>query len=150
MWLWNVESPTFSRQFAHKWQWGYHQPYTPAALYPKEDSWYSFLLEAKWTPGSQCSWRDWVNWKNPMTSGIEPMTSWHEALFSFFERLGEHILEYHRLSLKMWSSGLCLSIRLSPTILMNVMAWEHFALDNYISGCGEMYYSDSTIIPNFI
>jgi hypothetical protein len=29
--------------------WG--QPYAPAALYRQEDSWYSFLLEAKSTPG---------------------------------------------------------------------------------------------------
>jgi hypothetical protein len=27
------------------------QPYSPAALYPQEDSWYSFLLEAESTPG---------------------------------------------------------------------------------------------------
>jgi hypothetical protein len=27
------------------------QPYAPAALYPQEDSWYSFLLEAESTPG---------------------------------------------------------------------------------------------------
>jgi hypothetical protein len=26
------------------------QPYAPAALYPQEDSWYSFLLEAESTP----------------------------------------------------------------------------------------------------
>jgi hypothetical protein len=26
----------------------------PAALYPQEDSWYSFLLEAASTPGPQC------------------------------------------------------------------------------------------------
>jgi hypothetical protein len=34
------------------------QPYAPAALYPQEDSWYSFLLEAESTPGPQCSWKD--------------------------------------------------------------------------------------------
>jgi hypothetical protein len=27
------------------------QPYKPAALYPQEDSWYSFLVEAESTPG---------------------------------------------------------------------------------------------------
>jgi hypothetical protein len=27
------------------------KPYAPAALYPQEDCWYSFLLEAESTPG---------------------------------------------------------------------------------------------------
>jgi hypothetical protein len=31
------------------------------ALYPQEDSWYSFLLEAESTPGPQCGWKDEVN-----------------------------------------------------------------------------------------
>jgi hypothetical protein len=28
----------------------------PVALYPQEDSWYSFLLEAESAGGSQCDW----------------------------------------------------------------------------------------------
>jgi hypothetical protein len=48
--LWDVEAPTFSRQSAGRWRWDY-QPYTPAAHYPQEDSWYSFLLEAGSTSG---------------------------------------------------------------------------------------------------
>jgi hypothetical protein len=32
-----------------------------AALYPQEDSWYSFLLEAESTPGPYCGWKDYVN-----------------------------------------------------------------------------------------
>jgi hypothetical protein len=47
--LWDVEAPTFSRQSAHRWRWGC-QPHAPAALYPQEDSRYSFLLEAESTP----------------------------------------------------------------------------------------------------
>jgi hypothetical protein len=43
------------------WQW--YKAYTPAALYPQDDSWYSFLPEAELTPGPQCSWKDYVNWK---------------------------------------------------------------------------------------
>jgi hypothetical protein len=35
---------------AHKWLQGCH-PYAPAAFYPQEDSWYSYLLEAESTPG---------------------------------------------------------------------------------------------------
>jgi hypothetical protein len=48
--MWDVEAPTFSRQSAHRLWWGC-QPYAPAALYTKEDSWYSLLLEAESTQG---------------------------------------------------------------------------------------------------
>jgi hypothetical protein len=48
--LWDVETPTFFRQSAHRLRWGC-QPYPPAALYAQKDSWYSFLLEAESTPG---------------------------------------------------------------------------------------------------
>jgi hypothetical protein len=48
--FWDVEDLTFSRQSASRWRWGW-RPYSLDALYPKEDSWYSFLLEAEWTPG---------------------------------------------------------------------------------------------------
>jgi hypothetical protein len=48
--LWDVEAPTFSIQSAHRWRWGC-QPYAPPALYPQEQSWYSFLLEAESIPG---------------------------------------------------------------------------------------------------
>jgi hypothetical protein len=50
IWLWDVEAATFSGQSAHIWLWSC-QPYAPAALYPHEDSWYSFLLEAEPIPG---------------------------------------------------------------------------------------------------
>jgi hypothetical protein len=43
--LWDVEAPTLSRKSAHRWRW-YFQPYASAALYPQEDFWYSFRLEA--------------------------------------------------------------------------------------------------------
>jgi hypothetical protein len=46
--LWHVEAPTFSIQSAHRRRWNC-QTYAPAALYPQEDSWYSFLLEAEST-----------------------------------------------------------------------------------------------------
>jgi hypothetical protein len=72
--LWGVDAPTFSRQSAHRWRWGC-QLYAPAALYHQEDSWYSFLLEAEWTPGSQCGLEGLGQLKNPMTSsGMEPAT----------------------------------------------------------------------------
>jgi hypothetical protein len=45
--LWDVEAPTFSAESTHGWQWNC-QPNTPAALYPQEDSWYSFLLVTPW------------------------------------------------------------------------------------------------------
>jgi hypothetical protein len=47
--LWQ-QAPTFSRHSAHRRQWSC-QPYTPAALYSQEDSWYSSLLEAESNPG---------------------------------------------------------------------------------------------------
>jgi hypothetical protein len=43
-------SHILSRQSAHRWRWGC-QPHAPATLYPQEDTWYSFLLEAESTPG---------------------------------------------------------------------------------------------------
>jgi hypothetical protein len=61
--LWNVEAPTFSKISAHRWRWCC-QPYVPAALYPQEDSWYSFLLEPESTRGPQCGWKDQLNWKS--------------------------------------------------------------------------------------
>jgi hypothetical protein len=48
--FWDVEAPTFSRHLVHRWRWGC-QPYAPAALYPQENSWYSFLLEVESTQG---------------------------------------------------------------------------------------------------
>jgi hypothetical protein len=48
--LWDIEASTFSRQSSHRWQWGC-QPHAPATLYPHEDSWYAFLLEAESTAG---------------------------------------------------------------------------------------------------
>jgi hypothetical protein len=48
--LWGI-APTFSRQSAHRWRRGC-QPYSPTALYPQEDSWYPFLLEAETAPVS--------------------------------------------------------------------------------------------------
>jgi hypothetical protein len=55
--LWDIEAATFSRQLAHRW-WLSCQPYVPADLYPQEDSWYFFLLEAELSPGPQCGGKD--------------------------------------------------------------------------------------------
>jgi len=42
---------------------------------PRKYSWYSFLLEAESTPGSQCDRKDFMSVKNPLTlAGIEPAT----------------------------------------------------------------------------
>jgi hypothetical protein len=53
-------SHIFSRQSAHRWRLGC-QPYAPAALYPQQDSWYSFLLEAESTLWPYCGWKNKVN-----------------------------------------------------------------------------------------
>jgi hypothetical protein len=46
-----------------------------AALYPQEDSWYSFLLEAESTPRAIVRLEGLGQFKNPMTlSGFEPAT----------------------------------------------------------------------------
>jgi hypothetical protein len=47
---WDVEASISSRQSAHRWRESC-QPYSPAALYLHEHSWYSFLLEAESTAG---------------------------------------------------------------------------------------------------
>jgi hypothetical protein len=71
--LWDVKAPTFSKQSAHKWRWGC-QPYAPAcqpaALYPQEDRWYSFLLEAESTPKAIVRLEGLGQFKNPMTSSV--------------------------------------------------------------------------------
>jgi hypothetical protein len=50
IWMRDVEAFTISRQSAHRWRWCC-EAYSPAVLYRHEDSWYSFLLQAKSTPG---------------------------------------------------------------------------------------------------
>jgi hypothetical protein len=51
--LWDIEAHTFDGQSAHRWWWG--QPYALFVLYPQEDSWYSFLLEAESTQGNSAA-----------------------------------------------------------------------------------------------
>jgi hypothetical protein len=46
----DIEAPTFSRWLAHRWQWGC-QSYRPATIYVQKNSWCSFLIDAKSTPG---------------------------------------------------------------------------------------------------
>jgi hypothetical protein len=74
--LWNVEAPTFSRQSAHRWWWGC-QPYAPVTLYPQEDSWYSFLLEAESTPGHSAAGR--IRWIEKFNYLIGNRTRDHPA-----------------------------------------------------------------------
>jgi hypothetical protein len=51
--------------------------YAPAALYPQEDSWYSFLLEAESAQYYISRLEEFDNFNNPMiSSGIEPTTFW--------------------------------------------------------------------------
>jgi hypothetical protein len=44
-------------------RWQGSQPYSSAAFTPRKYSWYSFLLEAKSTPGRYCGRKDYVNEK---------------------------------------------------------------------------------------
>jgi len=60
------------------WRWYGCQPYKPAAFTSRKYSWYSFLFEAKSTPGPWCGRKDYVNEKfqwhhresNPQPSGL--------------------------------------------------------------------------------
>jgi hypothetical protein len=50
-------------------------PYAPAAVYPQEDSWFSFLLEAESAPRAIVWMEGLGQLKNQMiSSGIEPAT----------------------------------------------------------------------------
>jgi hypothetical protein len=49
-------APIFSRQSAHRWRWGY-ELHAPTVLYPQEDPWYSFLLEASRPQGHSAAGR---------------------------------------------------------------------------------------------
>jgi hypothetical protein len=44
--FWDVKAPAFSRQSAHRWREVVSLMHRLATLYPQEDSWYSFQLEA--------------------------------------------------------------------------------------------------------
>jgi hypothetical protein len=107
--LWDVEAPTFSRQSAHRWRWGC-QPHAPAALYPQEDSWYSFLLEAESTPEAIVRLEGLGQLKNPMTSSeIEPATFHGAPIFS--AQISRHTCSLAhpdtRTSLGQFSYGIC-------------------------------------------
>ena len=57
------------------WKWYGCQPYAPAAFTPRKCPWYSFLLEADWTPGYSAAGRIMLIKKIQLTpSGIEPAT----------------------------------------------------------------------------
>jgi hypothetical protein len=77
--LWDVEDPTSFRQSVHRRLWGC-QPYALAVLCFPEILffcfWYSFLLEAEWTPGPRAAGR--IRYiENPFTSsGLEPAIFW--------------------------------------------------------------------------
>jgi hypothetical protein len=56
--LCDVEAPTLSNRLTDGGE-VVSLTRRPAALYPREDSWYSSLLEAESTPGSYiCGWKD--------------------------------------------------------------------------------------------
>jgi hypothetical protein len=67
--LWDVEAPTFSRQSAHRWRWGF-QLYAPAnrpSLTSQEDSWVDSraIVRLEWL----------IHFKNCITTSvIEPAT----------------------------------------------------------------------------
>jgi hypothetical protein len=67
---WVGFEPTFTKQSVHRWRWGC-QPYAPAALYPQEDSWYSFVSEAESTPRAMLRLEGLGILKKSTSSGLE-------------------------------------------------------------------------------
>jgi hypothetical protein len=74
--LWVVEAPTFSRKSAHRWQWGC-QPYVPVG-HPLPPRRYLVLISVRgWVdPRAIMRLQELCPLKNPMTSGMEPITFW--------------------------------------------------------------------------
>jgi hypothetical protein len=105
--LWDVEAVIFCGQQAHKWWWG--QPYSPAALYPQEDSWYSYLLHAESTLRVIVCLEGLSQSKNSVTSwGIETAT------FRLVVKcLNKHNLRYY------------VNINLEESVLSEIRNW-HF------------------------
>jgi hypothetical protein len=59
-------------QSAHRWRWGC-QPHAPTALYPQEESWYSFLLRGWVDPRAPVRLEGLGQLKNSInSSGTEP------------------------------------------------------------------------------
>jgi hypothetical protein len=80
------------RQSVDRWRWGC-QPYTLAALYTQEDSWYSFLLEAEFTPGAIVQLEGLGQLKNSITSlGIKPAT--FQLVTQCLDQLRYRVLQY--------------------------------------------------------
>jgi hypothetical protein len=74
--VWDVEAPTFSLESRLIW-WSGCQPYAPAALYPQEYSWYSFLLEAESTHRAIYVYIFWVYWSGMRLSPLgTSATNW--------------------------------------------------------------------------
>jgi hypothetical protein len=72
--LWDVETPTFSRQLSRRWRWGF-QPHTSDISLPQEDSLYSFLLRGWVDPRVMVRVEGSGQLKHPITSsGIGPVT----------------------------------------------------------------------------
>jgi hypothetical protein len=57
--LQEVGVPRISRQSAHEGD-KVINPSHPLPLPPRQYPWYTFLLEAEWTPGPECGWKDEV------------------------------------------------------------------------------------------
>jgi hypothetical protein len=71
--LWDVEAPTFSRQSAHRWQWGC-QPYASAALYPP-GRFLVFIFVRSWVdPRTIMRLEGLRHFKNPNSSVLGPAT----------------------------------------------------------------------------
>jgi hypothetical protein len=83
-----VVAPRISRQSAHEGEMVVSSAHG-LPLPPRRHPWYSFLLEAESTPGSECS-QGLSQWKIPITpSVINPATFW--LVMQCFNQLHHHI-----------------------------------------------------------
>jgi hypothetical protein len=98
----------WSRQSAHRWR---HvcQPYSPAALYPPETLffcfWYSFLLEAEWTPGPSAAGSIRSIKKihsHHRDSNPRPFGLYHRTLTSTLPRAPKYSTNYHEIFSASW------------------------------------------------
>jgi hypothetical protein len=111
------------RHSAHRW-WQGCQPYAPAAFYPQEDTWYSFLSEAESTPGP--FGYPYYNMYMFYSVHNKPLSSQY-VLFIYSTKVKypsiKRVLEITDILHVIVHSKICLRIKLSPFHIM-IFCWH--------------------------